>query len=72
MLPAHGFSPKKDLLAQLLELNLAVAAREKAGEAVDRPGRPSGYGDPAKLVTDDSIKPRAPQSAQPADRARLS
>ena len=28
VLAAYGFDPKKDLLAQLLELNLTVAARE--------------------------------------------
>jgi hypothetical protein len=31
VLAAYGFDPKKDLLAQLLELNLTVAAREKQG-----------------------------------------
>jgi hypothetical protein len=57
VLAAYGFEEKKDLLAQLLELNLAVSQREKAGEPVTAPGVPQSYGDPAELVTDDCIKP---------------
>jgi SAM-dependent methyltransferase len=57
VLAAYGFDAKKDLLAQLLELNLAVAAREKAGEPVTAPGVPPGYGQADKLVTEDCIKP---------------
>lgn len=57
MLAAYGFSGKKDLLAQLLERNRAVAANEKAGEPVTSLGVPPGYGDPAALVTDDCIRP---------------
>ncbi|HEX8322598.1 MAG TPA: DNA methyltransferase [Tepidisphaeraceae bacterium] len=56
VLAAYGFGAKKDLLAQLLELNLAVAAKEKAGEPVTAPGVPASYGDPAALVTDDCIR----------------
>jgi len=54
---AYGFSAKKDLLKQLLDLNLAVADREQRGESVTAPGIPSGYPDPASLVTDDCIRP---------------
>ena len=57
VLAAYGFDAKKDLLAQLLELNLSVAAREKAGERVTAPGVPPTYPDPTKLVTDDCIRP---------------
>jgi hypothetical protein len=57
VLDAYGFDAKKDLLAQLLELNLAVAAKEKAGENVTPPGVPATYPDAGKLVTDDCIKP---------------
>lgn len=57
VLDAYGFSPKKDLLAQLLALNLDVAERIQRGEAVTAPGVPAGYPDPAKLVTDDCIRP---------------
>ncbi len=57
VLAAYGFDAKKDLLAQLLELNLAVAEREKKGEKVTPPGVPATYGDAGKLVTDDCIRP---------------
>jgi hypothetical protein len=57
VLAAYGFDAKKDLLAQLLELNLAVAAKEKAGEKVTPPGVPPSYGDAKKLLTEDCISP---------------
>ena len=56
VLAAYGFSPKKDLLAQLLALNLEVARREESGEPVTAPGIPPGYPEPARLVTDDCIR----------------
>lgn len=57
VLAAYGFSPKADLLAQLLALNLEVHNREQAGQAVTPPGVPAGYPNPASLVTTDCIKP---------------
>lgn len=61
VLKAYGFSARKDLLEQLLELNLAVAEREKAGEPVTAPGIPQSYldagGKPKDLITDDCIRP---------------
>lgn len=57
VLDAYGFSPKKDLLKQLLDLNLAVARAIDAGEQATPPGVPPSYGDPADLITDDSVKP---------------
>ena len=59
VLKAYGFSAKKDLLKQLLGLNHAVAAREARGESVTAPGVPQGYPKPAKLVTEDCIRPVA-------------
>ncbi len=56
VLAAYGFSPKKDLLAQLLALNLEVAGREETGETVTAPGIPPGYPDLARLVTEDCIR----------------
>ena len=56
MLAAYGFDPRADLLAQLLALNLSVAAREAAGLPVTAPGIPPGHPDPARLVTDDCIR----------------
>ncbi len=57
VLAACGFSPKSDLLAQLLALNLEVAARIDAGERVTAPGVPATYPDPSQLITDDCIRP---------------
>jgi hypothetical protein len=57
VLAAYGFDAKKDLLSQLLDLNRAVAGREKAGEPVTAPGVPPSYGDPTPLITEDCIKP---------------
>jgi hypothetical protein len=56
VLGAYGFSPKEDLLAQLLALNLDFAARIARGDPVTAPGVPTNYSDPAKLVTEDRIK----------------
>ena len=57
VLAAYGFSPKGDLLAQLLELNLAVAARIDHDHQVTAPGLPPSFPDPASLITDDCIRP---------------
>ncbi len=57
VLAAYGFSAKKDLLAQLLALNLEVAAKIERGEPVTAPGVPKIYPDLQKLVTEDCIKP---------------
>jgi len=59
VLAAYGFSAKKDLLAQLLALNLEVAARIARGDPVTAPGVPNSYPDPANLVTEDCIQPPA-------------
>jgi hypothetical protein len=56
VIAAYGFAAKGDMLAQLLALNLEVARRETAGEAVTSPGIPAGYPDPARLVSDDCIR----------------
>src|SRR5207247_10519644 len=58
VLAAYGFSAEKDLLAQLLELNLEVARRIEAGGKVLAPGIPPDYPEPKKLVSDDCIQPR--------------
>lgn len=60
VLGAYGFNAKKDLLAQLLALNLAIAAKEKRGEAVTAPGVPGSFieagGDAGALVTGDCVR----------------
>lgn len=57
VLAAYGFSAKKDLLAQILALNLDVANRIEHGEDVTAPGLPLSYPDPSRLVTEDCIRP---------------
>jgi hypothetical protein len=57
VIAAYGFSAKKDLLDQLLQLNLTVAARIASNQAVVAPGIPPNYPDPAKLLTEDCIRP---------------
>lgn len=53
----YGFRAKKDLLAQLLALNLEVAAKIERGEPATAPGIPPGYPEPERLVTQDCIQP---------------
>jgi hypothetical protein len=59
VLDAYAFSPKKDLLAQLLALNQTVAARIEKGEPVVSPGVPKNYPGSQNLVTTDCIPPPA-------------
>lgn len=59
VLAAYGFDPKSDLLAQLLALNLKVAARIERGEPVTAPGVPPDYPSPQSLITGDCILPPA-------------
>ncbi|MCY4144924.1 MAG: N-6 DNA methylase [Chloroflexi bacterium] len=56
-LAAYGFDPAGDTLAQLLALNLEVAAKIEAGEPVTAPGIPDDYPDPADLISAGCIQP---------------
>jgi len=51
----YGFSVKKDLLTQLLELNLRIAELIDARQPVTGPGIPQNYPVPSSLITDDCI-----------------
>ncbi len=57
VLAAYDFSPKADLLAQLLILNQTVATRIERAEPVTAPGIPAGFPNPQGLVTADCIRP---------------
>jgi hypothetical protein len=59
VLAAYGFSAKKDLLAQLLALNQAVAQRTERGKPVTPPGIPANFPTPSILTSDDCIQPTA-------------
>lgn len=54
---AYGFSPKQDVLQQLLDLNRQVAAHIVAGKGVTPPGVPPEYAKPATLVSKDCLGP---------------
>lgn len=53
---AYGMPVEADPLAFLLDLNLACAAREKAGEKITAPGLPLPANEHQKFVTDDCIQ----------------
>ncbi|MCU0972350.1 MAG: hypothetical protein MUF80_00085 [Burkholderiales bacterium] len=55
VLAAYGFSAKRDLLAQLLDLNMRVADAIDRGQRVVPPGIPPAYADQSKLITDDCL-----------------
>jgi hypothetical protein len=57
VMEAYGFSARKDLLKQLLDLNLSVASAIKRGQPVTAPGVPASYGDASDLITADCIEP---------------
>jgi hypothetical protein len=59
VLAAYGFSAKKDLLAQLLELNLTLAQRIENAQPVTPPGIPATLPNPETLISDDCIRPPA-------------
>ena len=56
VMDAYGFDEKKDLLTQLLELNLAVAEKEKKGKPVQSPGLPDFVKDKTKFVSEDCVR----------------
>ena len=58
VLDAYRFSAKKDLLSQLLVLNLEVYQRIDAGQSVTDPGIPLNYPNHVQLVTDDCVRAR--------------
>jgi hypothetical protein len=53
---AYGLETDADPLAFLLELNLACAAKEKAGEKITPPGLPLPANDQQRFVTEDCIQ----------------
>ncbi len=53
---AYGMPKDADILQFLLDLNLALAAKEKAGEPITPPGLPLPQSEHARFVTEDCIK----------------
>jgi type II restriction/modification system DNA methylase subunit YeeA len=56
VIEAYGFDEKKDLLAQLLELNLSIANNEQNKISVQGPGWPESIKGKEKFVTDDCVE----------------
>jgi hypothetical protein len=56
VLRAYGFDETKDLLTQLLELNLSVAAKEEKKQPVQAPGWPAQFNGKENYITDDCVK----------------
>ncbi len=56
VLDAYGFNDEKDILSQLLTLNLSVAEKEKKGEKVQAPGLPEFVKNRDSYVSDDCIR----------------
>jgi hypothetical protein len=52
----YGLSESSSILSQLLELNLAVAAKEENGSPVQAPGWPEHVKGKEKFITDDCVK----------------
>ena len=53
---AYAFAPKSDPLAALLELNLACAAKEQAGNPITPPGLPLASKVHATFITEDCVR----------------
>lgn len=54
---AYGMPAETDPLGFLLDLNLALAAKEKSGENITPPGLPLPPEEHASFITEDCIKP---------------
>ena len=53
---AYGMNPEEDILAFLLKLNLALAAKEAQGEALTPPGLPACVPEPQSFVSRDCVR----------------
>ncbi len=53
---AYGMPKAADVLQCLLDLNLALAAKEQAGETITPPGLPLPKSEQARFITEDCIK----------------
>ena len=56
VLEAYGFDSQTDLLAQMLELNYQISAKEEKGEKVQAPGLPAWFEDREQVVSDDCVR----------------
>ncbi len=56
VMEAYGFDDQKDVLSQLLDLNLAVAANEEMDKPVQPPGWPQHINGKEKFITEDCVR----------------
>lgn len=56
VMDAYGFDAGKDLLSQLLELNLEVAQKENDGEEVQKPGLPDWVENKEDFISGDCVE----------------
>ena len=56
VLEAYGFDEKKDILSQLLALNLSVAEKENKKEKVQPPGLPDFVKIKEEYVSEDCVR----------------
>lgn len=56
VLKAYGFTSKKDVLSQLLDLNFKLAEKLESNQAVSGPGIPESYKNPGSLVSVNCFK----------------
>jgi hypothetical protein len=56
VIEAYGFDKNKDILEQLLNLNLELAEKEKNNIKIQVPGVPDYYTEIEKIMSDDCVK----------------
>lgn len=56
VMEAYGFDDKKDILSQLLALNLLVAGKENKNEKVQPPGLPDWVKNKNDFISNDCVK----------------
>ena len=67
---AYGMNPEEDILAFLLKLNLALAAREAKGEPITPPGLPAWVEGPQTFVSTDCVTAEGPGQSEDSSTAQ--
>jgi len=67
---AYGMKPEDDILAFLLKLNLALAARETKGEAITPPGLPAWVEAPQTFTSTDCVTAEGPGHSEDGSTAQ--
>ena len=67
---AYGMNPEEDILAFLLKLNLALAAREAKGEPITPPGLPAWVEGSQTFVSTDCVTAEGPGQSEDGSTAQ--